>query len=86
VMQVLVSDVTGKRFPEYMHDAVLAPVGMTRSTYEQPLPAERAAQTASGYNADRSAVEGRWHVYPEMAAAGLWTTPTDLAKFAIEIQ
>jgi CubicO group peptidase (beta-lactamase class C family) len=86
VMQVLVSDVTGKPFPQYMRDAVLAPAGMTRSGYEQPLPAERAAQTASGYNADRSAVEGRWHVYPEMAAAGLWTTPTDLAKFAIEVQ
>jgi hypothetical protein len=85
-MQLLVSDVTGKPFQEYMHDAVLAPIGMTRSSYAQPLPADRAAQTASGYYADRSAVEGRWHVYPEMAAAGLWTTPTDLAKFAIEIQ
>ena len=86
VMQLLMTDVTGKSFPQYMRDAVLAPLGMTRSTYEQPLPADRAAQTASGYRANGSAVDGRWHVYPEMAAAGLWTTPTDLAKFAIEIQ
>jgi CubicO group peptidase (beta-lactamase class C family) len=86
VMQQLVADVTGKSFPEYMNQTVLAPVGMTRSTYQQPLPPDRAAQTAAGYRADRSAVAGKWHVYPEMAAAGLWTTPTDLARFAIEIQ
>ena len=86
VMQQLVVDVTGKSFPEYMREVVLGPVGMTRSTYWQPLPPARAAETASGYLADGSAVPGKWHVYPEMAAAGLWTTPTDLARFAMEVQ
>ena len=86
VMQLLVGDVTGKPFHQYMRDAVLGPAGMSRSTYEQPLPPERAAETASGYYADRTAVSGKWHVYPEMAAAGLWTTPTDLARFAVEVQ
>jgi CubicO group peptidase (beta-lactamase class C family) len=86
VMQQLVSDVTGKSFPEYMSEAVLAPLGMSSSTYRQPIPHDRAAETASGHYADRSVVPGKWHVYPEMAAAGLWTTPTDLARFAIEIQ
>src|SRR5262245_13330214 len=86
VMQQLVSDVTGMPFPQYMREAVLGPVGMSSSTYEQPLPPDRAMRTASGHNTDRSAISGRWHVYPEMAAAGLWTTPTDLARFAIEVQ
>src|SRR5262245_5123363 len=86
VMQLLVADVTGKPFERYMSETVLAPLGMTSSTYQQPLPADRAALTASGHSADRSAVSGKWHVYPEMAAAGLWTTPTDLARFAIEVQ
>jgi hypothetical protein len=58
---------------------------MTDSSYEQPLPPARAAMTASGTHADGKVVHGGWHIYPEMAAAGLWTTPTDLSKFAIEI-
>jgi CubicO group peptidase (beta-lactamase class C family) len=86
VMQQLLSDVTGKSFPDYMRDHVLQPLGMTNSTYEQPLPPRLAEKTAAGHRVDRSAVVGRWHVYPEMAAAGLWTTPTDLAKYAIGVQ
>ena len=59
---------------------------MTRSTYEQPLPEELRPGAATPYNADGASVAGGFHTYPEMAAAGLWTTPTDLARFAIEIQ
>lgn len=58
---------------------------MADSTFEQPLPAGRAAMAASGTYPDGTTMHGKWHVYPEMAAAGLWTTPTDLAKFLIEI-
>ena len=86
IMQQMVIDVTGNPFPEFMRQTVLAPLGMTQSSYEQPLPAPLAATTAAGHYQDGRIVRGRWHLYPEMAAAGLWTTPTDLAKFAIEVQ
>jgi CubicO group peptidase (beta-lactamase class C family) len=86
VMQQMVIDVTGMPYPRFMQEAVLSPMGMTASSYEQPQPSERATRTASGYYADRNPVQGRWHLYPEMAAAGLWTTASDLARFAIEIQ
>ncbi len=69
-----------------MQEAVLAPLGMNESTYEQPLPSEKAKLTATGHLRDRSPVKGRWHIYPEMAAAGLWTTASDLARFAIGVQ
>jgi CubicO group peptidase (beta-lactamase class C family)/predicted transcriptional regulator YdeE len=85
IEQLLMTDVTGKPFPVLMRQTVLDKVGMTDSSYEQPLPANRAAMTAGGAYGDGKPVHGKWHVYPEMAAAGLWTTPTDLAKFAIEI-
>ena len=85
IEQQLMIDVTGKPFPEFMQQTVLSKIGMKDSTYKQPLPSPRATQTATGTRGDGKSVEGRWHVYPEMAAAGLWTTPTDLAKFALEI-
>jgi tetratricopeptide (TPR) repeat protein len=77
--------VTGKPFPALERELVLDKIGMSDSSYEQPLPMERAAMTAGGTYLDGKEVHGRCHLYPEMAAAGLWTTPTDLAKFAIEI-
>jgi hypothetical protein len=69
-----------------MHDLVLAPIGMTRSTYEQPLPQNRMAEAAMPYHPDGQLVPGGPHIYPEMAPAGLWTTPSDLARYAMEVQ
>jgi len=86
VMQQLVLDVTGRAYPLYMGEAVLEPLGMNESTFEQPLPGAKAKVTATGHYQDRSLVKGRWHIYPEMAAAGLWATPSDLARFAIGVQ
>ena len=85
IEQQLMIDVTGEPFPQFMQQTVLSKIGMADSTYAQPLPPSRAALTATGTRTNGTSVEGRWHIYPEMAAAGLWTTPTDLAKFAIEI-
>lgn len=85
VMQQLVIDVTSKSYPAYMQEAVLGPLGMTSSTYEQPLPLALAAKTATGHLRGK-AVPGKWHIYPEMAAAGLWSTASDIARFAIGVQ
>jgi CubicO group peptidase (beta-lactamase class C family) len=85
IEQQLVIDVTGKPFPQFMREAVFDKLGMTDSTYEQPLPPARAAMAATATHADGMAVPGKWHIYPEMAAAGLWTTASDLARFGIEI-
>jgi CubicO group peptidase (beta-lactamase class C family) len=73
-------------FPKLLHDSVLAPIGMSLSTYEQPLQASRKAEAATPYRGNGDAVPGGAHTYPEMAAAGLWTTPSDLARYAIEVQ
>ncbi|HEX4948682.1 MAG TPA: serine hydrolase [Blastocatellia bacterium] len=86
VMQQMLIDVTGKPFPTLMQELVLSKIGMKHSTYQQPLPKEWETMAAVGHRANGEVVKGRWHTYPEMAAAGLWTTPSDLARFAIELQ
>ncbi|HMB29148.1 MAG TPA: serine hydrolase domain-containing protein, partial [Blastocatellia bacterium] len=86
IAQLAIMDIEKKPYPQIAQETVLGPLGMTDSTYSQPLPAETRKKAASGHRGDGKPVEGKIHVYPEMAAAGLWTTPTDLAKFAIEVQ
>ncbi len=86
VIQQMMIDVTGKTFPQIMSEFVLKPLGLKNSTYEQPLPEALRDNAAVGYRGNGNMVTGKYHTYPELAAAGLWTTPSDLCLFAIEIQ
>src|SRR5262249_49409945 len=86
VMQQMIVEMSAKPFPEFMQQTVLNPMGMTASTFEQPLPETILSHAAKAYYRETKPVEGGWRVYPEMAAAGLWTTASDLARFAIGIQ
>ncbi len=85
VAQLVATDVTGEPFPDLMRRLVLEPAGMVHSTFRNPPPASRARRAAAGHERWDTPVEGRYHVYPEMAAAGLWTTATDLARWAIAV-
>ena len=86
VMQQTLLDVSHEAFPKLLHDTVLAPIGMTHSTYDQPLPPEFQSSAATPYTSKGEPIPGGAHTYPEMAAAGLWTTPSDLARYIIETQ
>ena len=86
VMQVALEDARGRPYAQILQDDVLDPIGMTRSAFEQPISVERDRNAARGHDRDGASQGPKWHVYPELAAAGLWTTPTDLARFAIEVQ
>jgi CubicO group peptidase (beta-lactamase class C family) len=81
-----VTDTTGRAFPELMKSLVLDPIGVHDSGFDQPLTPERDRIAARAHNGRGAAMDAKWHVYPELEAAGLWTTPTDLAKLAIELQ
>lgn len=83
--QQLLGDVTGQAFPNLLQELVFTPLQMQRSTFAPTLPANFAANAASGHGTDGQVIKGRWHRHPELAAAGLWTTPTDLARFALAL-
>jgi CubicO group peptidase (beta-lactamase class C family) len=86
VMQLLVTEQYGRPFPELMRREVLDPLGMHASTYQQPLPAVKRSLAATGYRSDGKPVEGKYHTYPEMAAAGLWTNASDYARYVMGVQ
>ncbi len=86
IQELALTEAMGKPLVALARDWVLNPIGMTNSTFEQPLPSSRQSQAARAHNRQGARMGDPWHVYPEHAAAGLWTTPTDLAKLLIEVQ
>ena len=86
ISQLLVQDVTGQPYDQFMWKNVLKPLGMQASSFTQPPATAQQPLLAAGYLSDGKPVKGKYHLYPEQAAAGLWTTPTDLAIYIIETQ
>ncbi|MGE5653160.1 MAG: serine hydrolase domain-containing protein [Bacillota bacterium] len=84
--QLVVEDVVGKPLAKMMDELIIRPLGLKHSTYSQPLPAEFHQSAASGHLQSGAVVSGRWHAYPEQAAAGLWTTSGDLVRIGRDVQ
>lgn len=87
IVQQLLIDVEKKLFSDLMSELVFEPLKMKHSTFEQqPLPKNLANLAAAGHNFNGETPAGKWRILPEMAAAGMWTTPSDLARLVIEVQ
>jgi len=93
ILQIFVEDLTGKPFEIAMKEIVLDPLGMHKSTFEQPLVSENISPLTivsadAGFNPMHGIflpIKNDWRNYPEKAAAGLWTTSEDFMKFAIAL-
>lgn len=86
IVQLALTETLGKPFADLMRELVLGPLEMDGSGYEQPPTADREPRTARAHGGGGQAMNVKWHVYPEQAPAGLWTTPSDLSRFVIEVQ
>ena len=86
IMEKVVEDVSGTSLDKYMAQNILLPIGMKNSTFKQPISKALQTNNSGAYNSNDELVKGLWHNYPEQAAAGLWTTPSELALYCIEIQ
>ncbi len=86
VLQTILQDVTGENFETLIQRELLQPLNMHRSCFAQPLNGPLSRNAACGHRSDGEPVDGNWFVYPTQAGSGIWTTPTDLAKFALHLQ
>lgn len=81
IVAQVIGELTGLAFADAMAELVLGPAGMTASTFRQPLPDSMEPVAARGHH-DREPVPGGWRNQPDLGAVGLWTTPSDLVRFA----
>ncbi len=86
VLQQMMVDIYQRPFQKILYDLLLAPLDMRSSTLQQPLGADMARLASPGHDEAGDKVEGGWRIYPELAAAGLWSTSADLARFGIAVQ
>lgn len=86
IVQKIIEDVSGKSYDVYMKERILNLLGMKYSFFDV-LPKENILdKLASGHKEDGTIINGKYHFYPEQAAASLWTNPTELSKFIIQLQ
>src|SRR5690606_25217663 len=86
IIRKILEDNIASNYTSLLASKVFKPLGMTHSTFAQPLSNRQAKLAAIGYREGGKALEGKYHIYPEQAPDGLWSTPTDLARFIIAIQ
>ncbi len=79
-------DVIGKPFPEIMKELVLGPAGMDRSSYLLERDYNNTENIAVGHDGMGAIIEGYWLILSNLGGGGLWTTPSDLCRVAIEVQ
>jgi CubicO group peptidase (beta-lactamase class C family) len=85
IAESLIGDVIGTAYDDFVQVKVLTPLNMTSSTWGVPMPPSFQSQAAYAYVKPEAPVSTQWNAFPQLAAAGLWTTPTDLAKLLIEV-
>jgi CubicO group peptidase (beta-lactamase class C family) len=86
IVQKVLEDVLQESYSSLINAEVLGPLHMNHSNYQQPLSPALQRTAATGYNTHQNAIVGKYYVYPELAPAGLWSTPTDMAKLIIAVQ
>lgn len=82
LVQVMMEDVTGLDFETLARQLIFDPVGMTRTTFRNPLPEALLADAAVGHENGKT-IPGKWVCVPQLAAGGIWTTASDYARFMI---
>ncbi|HEV2364301.1 MAG TPA: serine hydrolase domain-containing protein [Caulobacteraceae bacterium] len=82
IVQLMLEEASQTRFADLARAEIFQPLGLSRSTFECPLPKPLESNAAVGHE-EGKAIDGKWVCVPQLAAGGVWTTPTDFASFMI---
>ena len=85
IVQQMIEDVTHRPLAVLAKEYIFDKLGMVNSTLDSRPPEAYLQRAATAHNRNGKPVPGKWHTYPEQAAASLWTTPSDLARFISEV-
>ena len=86
VLQLLMEEASGTSFPKLMKESLFDPLELMNSTFEHNLSEKQQKMIAKAYKEDGKMVDGGYYIYPEKAAAGLWTTSMDYANMIVELE
>lgn len=86
IAQLAITEAFDMPYEEILQREVLAPLAMYGASFEQTPPPDRMTNAAAGHDWDGTTIPGRWHRYVEQAAAGLWTSAADYARFLLGLQ
>jgi CubicO group peptidase (beta-lactamase class C family) len=84
--QLVLQDQTKTLLPELATSILFEPLMMRHSVYSQLLEGSLKNNAAVAHNANGVPIVGGSHTYAALAAAGLWTTPSDLLRLVSKIQ
>lgn len=87
IVQLLIEDLSGQNFTDFVQEQLFTPLGLVQTTYDFEPDRDQASTIARGHRTNGKVYKKKkYHLYPEQAAAGPWTTAEDLAKLVIAIQ
>ncbi|MEL7120650.1 MAG: serine hydrolase domain-containing protein [Bacteroidota bacterium] len=87
IIQLLIEDISGYSYADYIQQHIFDPLEMTRSNYDYQPDKNLGAAIAAGHLFNGKPLKNKkYNIYPERGAAGPWTTAEDLAKLIIGIQ
>lgn len=81
LLEKYLEDKTGKKLDELARKEVFSRLGLKNTFFGLPV----SGDIASGHLREGPEVDGSWYKYPEQAARGLWSTPSDYLKFVIDL-
>jgi CubicO group peptidase (beta-lactamase class C family) len=86
IVQIALEDITGKPLQQLAQEMIFTPLNMQHTTMYQHGSDQFLTNVAKVHDASQQVIRDGIPICPQIAPSGLWSTPSDMAKFTIEYQ